>query len=52
MTGVQTCALPISLMAAYPQAEKAQGFLDGVSWAKDMPPQDDVDVEEGGAVEE
>ena len=41
-----------ALMAAYPQAEKAQGFLDGVSWAKDMPPQDDEDVEEDGAVEE
>lgn len=27
-----------ALMAAYPQAEKAQGFLDGVSWAKDLPP--------------
>lgn len=27
-----------ALMAAYPQAERAQGFLDGVSWAKDLPP--------------
>jgi predicted metal-dependent hydrolase len=36
-----------ALMAAYPQAEKAQGFLDGVSWAKDMPPLDGDDVEEG-----
>lgn len=35
-----------ALMAAYPQAEKAQGFLDGVSWAKDMPPLDGDDVEE------
>lgn len=30
-----------ALMANYPQAEKAQGFLDGVSWAKH--------VHEGGA---
>jgi len=35
-----------ALMAVYPQAEKAQGFLDGVSWAKDMPPLDGYDVEE------
>lgn len=35
-----------ALMAAYPQAEKAQGFLDGVSWAKHMPPLDGDDVEE------
>jgi len=35
-----------ALMALYPQAEKAQGFLDGVSWAKDMPPQDEDDVED------
>ena len=35
-----------ALMAAYPQAEKAQGFLDGVSWAKNMPPLDGDDVEE------
>jgi predicted metal-dependent hydrolase len=35
-----------ALMAAYPQAEKAQGFLDGVSWAKDMPALDGDDVEE------
>ena len=35
-----------ALMAAYPQAEKAQGFLDGVSWAKDMPPLGGDDVEE------
>lgn len=34
-----------ALMAAYPQAEKAQGFLDGVSWAKDLPP-DPIDDEE------
>lgn len=26
-----------ALMANYPQAEKAQGFLDGVSWAKSLP---------------
>ncbi|MGO1505176.1 MAG: M48 metallopeptidase family protein [Brachybacterium sp.] len=30
-----------ALMAKYPQAEKAQGFLDGVSWAKSLPPGDD-----------
>ena len=28
-----------ALMARYPQAEKAQGFLDGVSWAKHLPPE-------------
>lgn len=26
-----------ALMARYPRAEKAQGFLDGVSWAKNLP---------------
>lgn len=26
------------LMALYPQAQKAQGFLDGVSWAKNLLP--------------
>ncbi|MGO1258555.1 MAG: M48 metallopeptidase family protein [Brachybacterium sp.] len=26
-----------ALMANYPQAQKAQGFLDGVSWAKNLP---------------
>lgn len=37
-----------ALMAAYPQAEKAKGFLDGVSWAKNLPMQaqdDPGDVE-------
>ena len=27
-----------ALMANYPLAEKAQGFLDGVSWSKNLPP--------------
>ncbi|NMA77137.1 MAG: M48 family metallopeptidase [Actinomycetales bacterium] len=30
-----------ALMARYPQAEKAQGFLDGVSWAKNLPPEEE-----------
>lgn len=39
-----------ALMARYPQAEKAQGFLDGVSWAKHLPPegQDVIGQEEAG----
>ena len=35
-----------ALMAAYPQAEKAQGFLDGVSWAKNLPA-GEIDEDEG-----
>ncbi|WP_193104299.1 M48 family metallopeptidase [Brachybacterium sp. FME24] len=38
------------LMARYPQAQKAQGFLDGVSWAKNLPAGEldgDVEVLEG-----
>lgn len=36
-----------ALMANYPLAEKAQGFLDGVSWSKNLP---EVDGEvDGGA---
>lgn len=34
------------LMARYPQAQRAQGFLEGVSWARDMPVADQDDVEE------
>ena len=30
-----------ALMENYPQAEKAQGFLDGVSWAKNLPPEEE-----------
>lgn len=36
-----------ALMAAYPRAEQAQGFLDGVSWAKDLPPDPIDDGEQG-----
>lgn len=37
-----------ALMANYPQAEKAKGFLGGVSWAKDMPLGDEDDIDEPG----
>ncbi|MGP4975181.1 M48 metallopeptidase family protein [Brachybacterium tyrofermentans] len=34
------------LMALYPQAQKAQGFLDGFSWARSLPPAElDGDLE-------
>ncbi|GAA4524227.1 M48 family metallopeptidase [Brachybacterium paraconglomeratum] len=41
-----------ALMENYPQAQKAQGFLDGVSWAKNLPQdgEDDGDVEGSGGV--
>ncbi|MGP9537605.1 M48 metallopeptidase family protein [Brachybacterium sp. AOP43-C2-M15] len=35
-----------ALMANYPQAEKAQGFLDGVSWAKHLPEDQDQDQDQ------
>ncbi|ATG52466.1 metal-dependent hydrolase [Brachybacterium vulturis] len=39
-----------ALMANYPLAEKAQGFLDGVSWSKNLPgsgPEADDGVDDG-----
>ncbi|MFC7373805.1 SprT-like domain-containing protein [Brachybacterium sp. GCM10030267] len=36
-----------ALMNRYPQAEKAQGFLDGVSWAQNLPVGGDVDEAPG-----
>lgn len=42
-----------ALMANYPQAQKAQGFLDGVSWAKNLPQEgeDDGDIEDSDGVD-
>ncbi len=40
-----------ALMDRYPQAERAKGFLDGVSWAKDLPQgafDDDTDDDTAG----
>lgn len=37
-----------ALMNRYPKAERARGFLDGVSWAGDLPPGiDDPDADQG-----
>lgn len=41
-----------ALMGRYPKAERARGFLDGVSWAADLPqgidePEEGHDPQEG-----
>ena len=37
-----------ALMENYPLAEKAQGFLDGVSWSKNVPEGGEIDDGGGG----